>query len=634
MTEKQIKRCVIYTRKSHEEGLDQEFNSLDAQRESAENYIKSQKDNGWRLLPERYDDGGFSGGTTERPALKRLMNDVEAGKIDIIVVYKLDRLSRSLLDFMNMADFFERHNVSFVSVTQEINTSTSAGRMMLNILMTFAQYEREVIAERIRDKIAGAKRRGKHCGGPPVLGYDANIDTKKLEINKEEAKIVREAFELYVKFGSAKDVARILNEKGYRTKAWITRKGGQHTGDEFCPKTIYRMVANVIYLGQVHHKDKIYDGEHEAIIDQALWEKARQIMDCNTRAVGFRKNTINSPFKGLLKCGYCDDSLGITYTGSSGRRYLYYVCAKDEKRAVRECQLSRAPAGDVDRVILAQLGKIFRTPALLFQAYQETLKVDGELKKLLQTKQEKLKRELEKLREKIEQHPEDHALRNNFMESNRERTEVEEQLKMFDQEISCLDIVNAFSSIDVLWDELFPAERYRLVHLLIDRITLFEDKMIIDIKTAGMKSLVKELKVGEDVMVAVPADHEREIISLTVPLLIRRRHGRKVVLIPGTDEYAAANGNIEEPSKLAKHLAKAHVWMEMIEKGEVANISQLAKRLGEDQSYIGKILKLVNLSPELQQAIIEGREPESLTMARLRKPFPEDWEEQKKVFAS
>ena len=246
-------------------------------------------------------------------------------------MYKLDRLSRSLLDFMNMADFFEHHGASFVSVTQDINTSTSAGRMMLNILMTFAQYEREVIAERIRDKIAGAKRRGKHCGGRPALGYDADKDTKKLKINKSEAKIVREMFELYNKLGSANEVVRVLNEKGYHTKEWKNRKGVIHRGGEFKSDGVYRMLNNPLYIGNVVHKDKIYNGEHSAIIAQVSWDKVQQTLSANMMSSGRKQRTAAVPFKGLLKCGYCGGAMGITFTNSpkKGVRYYYYLCNQD-----------------------------------------------------------------------------------------------------------------------------------------------------------------------------------------------------------------------------------------------------------------------------------------------------------------
>ncbi|MFA7186016.1 MAG: recombinase family protein, partial [Victivallales bacterium] len=350
-SEAKIKRCVIYTRKSTEKGLEQDYNSLDAQRESAENYIKSQKENGWRLIPEHYDDGGYSGGNTERPALKRLMDDIKAGGIDIVVIYKLDRLSRSLLDFMNLAEFFEQHNVSVISVTQDINTSTSSGRMMLNILMTFCQFEREILVERIKDKIAGAKRRGKFCGGVPILGY--NVEDKRLMINSKEAKLIREIFTTYTKLGSGFEVARILNGKGCHTKSWTSKKGKFHPGNKFIPKDIYHILNNPLYIGMVQHNGNVYEGEQEAIIDKKLWDKVQYLLKENSKCpAGESKNHIAAPFKGLLVCGYCGGAFGITYTKKRDRRYMYYICIKDNSRADRECPLQRFAAGDIDRIIL------------------------------------------------------------------------------------------------------------------------------------------------------------------------------------------------------------------------------------------------------------------------------------------
>lgn len=217
-------RCAIYTRKSHEEGLEQEFNSLDAQRESAEHYIEAQRMRGWTALPDHYDDGGFSGGNMERPGLRRLLADIDAGKIDVIVVYKVDRLSRSLLDFMKMIDLFNEKGVSFVSVTQHFSTTDPTGRMFLGILITFAQYEREVIAERIRDKVAAAKRRGKYCGGVPILGYDVDRDNKKLLVNPDEARTVQYIFRRFIQIGSAKKLGQELNERGTAPRPGPPRK--------------------------------------------------------------------------------------------------------------------------------------------------------------------------------------------------------------------------------------------------------------------------------------------------------------------------------------------------------------------------------------------------------------------------
>ncbi len=230
MEEKETKRVAVYTRKSTEEGLDMEFNSLDAQREAGEAFVASQKSKGWVCLPERYDDGGYSGGTTDRPALKRLLEDVKQGKIDVICVYKIDRLSRSLHDFAEMLDFFDKKGVDFVSVTQDINTSTSAGRMMLNILITFAQYEREIIAERIRDKIASSKQKGMNTGGIPPMGYESDPTTKKFYIVPEEAEIVRKIFETYLRLGSALDTAAELDNAGVHKRIRVSKRRGIERG--------------------------------------------------------------------------------------------------------------------------------------------------------------------------------------------------------------------------------------------------------------------------------------------------------------------------------------------------------------------------------------------------------------------
>jgi len=246
-------RCAIYTRKSTDEGLDQEFNSLDAQREASEAYIKSQEHEGWVCLPQRYDDGGFTGGNMERPALRRLLADIEAGKIDCVVVYKVDRLSRSLLDFARMMETFERHEVSFVSVTQQFNTATSMGRLVLNVLLSFAQFEREIIGERIRDKIAATRRKGKWTGGAPVLGYDVDRSNgrPRLVVNTQEAVRVREIFRLYLSFGAMLPVLDELERRGWRTKQWRTKRGQPKGGQPFVKSSLYHLLTNPLYVGKI-----------------------------------------------------------------------------------------------------------------------------------------------------------------------------------------------------------------------------------------------------------------------------------------------------------------------------------------------------------------------------------------------
>jgi site-specific DNA recombinase len=254
-------RCAIYTRKSTEEGLQQDFNSLDAQRESGEAYIQSQAHEGWSLAEDHYDDGGFTGGNMERPALARLMADIRAGKIDCVVVYKVDRLSRSLLDFAKMMETFERHRVAFVSVTQQFNTNTSMGRLMLNVLLSFAQFEREVIGERTRDKIAAARRKGKWSGGMPLLGYDVDPRTHKLIVNEAEAQQVRAIFELYLEKQSLLSAAEELARRGWVTKRWTTHKGHLRGGQPFGKGRLHKLLTNVVYLGKIRYKSEIHQGE-------------------------------------------------------------------------------------------------------------------------------------------------------------------------------------------------------------------------------------------------------------------------------------------------------------------------------------------------------------------------------------
>lgn len=271
-----VVRCAIYTRKSTEEGLSQAFNSLDAQREAAEAYILSQREQGWAALPEHYDDGGFTGGNMDRPALRQLLADIDTSRIDCVIVYKVDRLSRSLLDFARILDTFEQGKVSFVSVTQQFNTSMSLGRLTLNILLSFAQFEREIIAERTRDKMAAARRKGKWVGGTPVLGYDVVPQGGRLVVNRPEAEQVRRIFELYRDSGCLDSVLQRLSQNGWTTKGWMTKSGKLHGGRPFNRNTLMALLGNVIYTGQIRHQGQVYPGEHEAIFDRELWNEVNQ----------------------------------------------------------------------------------------------------------------------------------------------------------------------------------------------------------------------------------------------------------------------------------------------------------------------------------------------------------------------
>ena len=364
-------RCAIYTRKSTDENLEAEFNSLDAQRESAEAYIASQRHEGWVAIPDRYDDGGFSGGTLERPGLQRLLDDIEAGRVDCVVVYKLDRLSRSLLDFVRMIEVFERHRVSFVSVTQRFDTSTSMGRLMLNILLSFAQFEREIIGERIRDKVAATRRKGKYIGGPPVLGYDVDRERKRLVVNPEEADLVRLIFARFVEDRSTTQLAAELNAASYTTKSWVTKKGIARAGVPWNNAYLYRVLNNPLYLGEVTHKGERYPGEQEAIVSRELWDQAQAILATRYRARGAHTR-IKTPalLRGIIRCAHCDGAMGPTYAKRRGKEYRYYLCVQAAKHGHSTCPTRSLAAGEIETTVIEQLRALLRAPEAWARSYR------------------------------------------------------------------------------------------------------------------------------------------------------------------------------------------------------------------------------------------------------------------------
>ena len=349
-------RCGIYTRKSTEEGLDQEFNSLDAQRESAEAFVRSQKEAGWKLVPTRYDDGGFSGGNLERPALRRLLDDIDARRVDCVVVYKVDRLSRSLLDFARLMDRFDQRAVSFVSVTQQFNTTSSLGRLTLNILLSFAEFERQIISERTRDKMSAARRKGKWVGGTPVLGYDVDPAGGRLVVNDKEAQRVREIFRLFKTHRSLLKVVDELATRRWRNKSWRSKPGIEHVGRPFTTSTVRCLLTNAIYAGQVKYSGAIYLGEHPAIIEPGLWEEVKGEFAARQRQ---RADVVRTNQKallaGLLFCKRCERPMVPTYTAKRGRRFRYYVCQKARQNGWHTCPTKSVPAALIEESVVAQL---------------------------------------------------------------------------------------------------------------------------------------------------------------------------------------------------------------------------------------------------------------------------------------
>ncbi len=369
-----VVRCAIYTRKSTEEGLEQNFNTLDAQRESAEAYIASQRTEGWVCLPQHYDDGGYSGGSMERPAVQQLLADIEAGKIDCVVVYKVDRLSRSLLDFARMMETFERHKVSFVSVTQQFNTTHSMGRLTLNILLSFAQFEREIISERTRDKIAAARRKGKWSGGPPVLGYDIlrELTGSRLIVNEEEAERVRFIFRLYLECASVSATVRRMDELGWLNKVWTTKKGEPRGGKPFYKSTLFGLLTNVVYLGQVRHHDQVFPGQHQAIVDEELFNRVGALLRMNCNSGGkFVRNKCGALLKGLVRCKACGSAMSHSFATRGERRYRYYVCINAQKRGWDKCPGPSLPAGELEKFVVDQIRAIGRDDGVIADAVHE-----------------------------------------------------------------------------------------------------------------------------------------------------------------------------------------------------------------------------------------------------------------------
>jgi len=361
MARRQV-RCAIYTRKSTEEGLDQEYNTLDAQRDACEAYIRSQASEGWKALPARYDDGGYSGGNTERPALQTLMADIRDHRVDVIVVYKIDRLTRSLSDFAKLADLLDDHDVSFVSVTQQFNTTTSMGRLTLNMLLSFAQFEREVTGERIRDKIAASKKKGLWMGGTTPIGY--RVEDRRLVIIEEDADIVRSIFRLYLELGTVRQLKQALQERGIVTKKRELSDGRITGGQPYQRGHLYQLLSNPVYIGHIPHREESYPGSHTPIIDQATWEAVQKQLGDN-RQGHRRKAGAKAP---SLLAGVLEDDQGHRFTPSHattrGRRYRYYV----EQTKNNDTSPRRLPALEIEAAVRREVQSFVTSPQRLVDA--------------------------------------------------------------------------------------------------------------------------------------------------------------------------------------------------------------------------------------------------------------------------
>ncbi|WP_137701880.1 recombinase family protein [Marimonas lutisalis] len=545
-------RCAIYTRKSSDEGLDQDFNSLDAQYEACAAYIASQRHEGWKLVPGRYDDGGLSGGTLERPALQRLMDEIDAGRIDMIVVYKIDRLTRSLADFAKLVERLEQVGCSFVSVTQAFNTSSSMGRLTLNVLLSFAQFEREVTAERIRDKIAASKKKGLWMGGVPPLGYDPHPDRtrRELVVNAAEAAVVRQLFALYAEHRCLNAVTHHAEALGLRSKYHVFASGRTQGGGRLSRGQIHKVLTNPVYRGLIRHKDQSFAGKHPAIIDADLWEDVQ----CALQAASARRRGATAgqpcpdtaPLKGKIR-DETGDLLTPTHTKKGSKILRYYIS-------------NRLVSGGTDPTG-------WRAPAPGVEAAMVTLVADH-----------------------LDNCANRHAL-----------------LKECDVSLS-----------GAIVDRTIELARYvrdagiREAAALIETATLGNGR--IDVQLSS-RALAAGLGLAVDTL-------NPEVLRFNNPFTHRRR-GVEMKIVAGTQKPVP-------DVALLRALRNAHCWADAIKSGTA--LKRLASDMNRTERYLARIIALSGLSPKIQAAIIDGSQPDGLTVRRLLKTnLPLDWAEQERL---
>ena len=541
-------RCAVYTRKSTEEGLEQAFNSLDAQREACVAFIKSQAGEGWKLHASHYDDGGFSGGSMERPALGRLLHDIDEGHIDCVVVYKIDRLTRSLADFAKIVERFEKRGVTFVSVTQSFNTTTSMGRLTLNVLLSFAQFEREVTAERIRDKFAASRAKGIFMGGHPPLGYDAR--DRKLVINEPEAKTVRLIFQRYLDLKSIGKLRAELEAKGITTKAFVSAAGKKTGGGRWFVGPLRHVLRNPVYAGLARHKGKVYPGQHEAIIDKALFDQVQETLAGGASSV-HRNRTVGA--SGLLT-GLISDDRGNRMTpqwsvGRGGSRYGHYVSAALlQRRRDKAGSLPRAAAPLIDQVVLRCV-KACRVPI------------------------------------PVVLHPQ-----------------------------------QQFGSLPM-------ADRFQLsecVRRVVARVTVSSKDAVVEL-ISGTKDL-------DQACLPQGATTKRlgQNLQITIPGSLKRNGGERHLENWSRQDWSSEAGRTDGPLTMA--LVRAHRWREDMERGKASSIDELAKDAGLDRRRVRELLRLAFLAPDIQKAILEGRQPATLSLERLAQMGPPaSWAAQRKI---
>ena len=499
-------RCAIYTRKSTTEGLDSDFNTLDAQREAAEYYIRAQAHQNWTILPARYDDGGFTGANIDRPALQRLLDDLDRGALDMVVVYKVDRLSRSLLDFARLMERFDKKGVGFVSVTQNFDTSSSMGRLVLNILLSFAQFERELISERTRDKIQAARRRGKWTGGQLVLGYRIDPEQGGLAVIPEEAEVVRTIFDLYLSTHSIGFVAGRLNELGLVTKRHVSKKGKTRGGHRWNKSTVYQVLRNPLYVGKTRTGDgQLHSGEHEPLVSIEAFEKVAESM--SLRSTGRIRTNRKSEYilTGLLHCGPCDAAMTSSQgTSRNGKKYRYYRCVHQQQHGGR-CPTGHLPAMDIEEAVVAEVKDVATRgqvrQKILDRFFSDTGALSAaeaarvQLRARIEECNAESKRLLAAFSDAGASGGKTLATRLGEIESEVDHVriqlgEVEDRLRALTGAQRQVErVARLLDGFGALWGALVPQEQRELLHLLIDRV-------VVDLDAGGFRIAYHELTVA------------------------------------------------------------------------------------------------------------------------------------------
>jgi site-specific DNA recombinase len=544
------RRCAIYTRKSSEEGLTQDFNSLHAQREACESYINSQHGVGWRLISTAYDDGGLSGGSMERPALRRLLSAVEQGQVDIIVVYKVDRLTRSLADFAKMVEIFDAHKVSFVAVTQQFNTTTSMGRLTLNVLLSFAQFEREVTGERIRDKIAASKKRGMWMGGFVPVGYLKR--DRRLVVDEQEVATVRMIFRRYNELGSVRLLKEDLDRRGLVSKVRMGKNGLKMGGKTYSRGKLYKLLSNPIYKGEIRHLKTCHPGQHEPIIDSGLWEKAQQLLARHAVRRMNGTGTTASPLAGRL-FDERGQALTSTHAVKKGRRHRYYVSRRlltEGPGGVAE-RSWRLPAPEIEHGVAASAATLLEYKAGLVTAIQQ-------------------------------------------------------------RGIEAERIVPILERAAGWVDKLRSGEEGEALDALVDRV---------DLTGSGFKLTLRLPALLKDSSDALTLER-------LVPITMKRR-GVELKLVIENEPSSRAKVDLV----LLKTIARAYRWFDELVSGEVKSLTAIAARDGLSYRFVGKVIRLAFLAPEIVEAIAEGKQPPEFSTELLTKHtrLPLDWDDQKRL---